>query len=191
MSKDLTRYATAAPTPTMEAFADFLIAEVFGGALPDGVDESAFRTGVALGGSTRGYFQASDAWKEDPRNYLANVEANRVAKTEERAAKAREARAKAEAREAKALADLEAAVAAAKAKVAALAAPAVEEGEEPATADSEPASGTVEPTEPTEPAVESLDATIVPEDPETILRENARRPGDPKPGDRRSRRDAA
>src|SRR5580765_4440096 len=105
----------------MEAFADFLITEVFGGTLPDGIEEGAFRTGVALGGSTRGYFQASDAWKADPRNYLANVDANRAAKAEERAAKAR----------------------------AAALAPEVAEGDsEPAPAGSEPASGNVEPGAP-------------------------------------------
>ena len=122
MSRDLTRYATAEPTPTMEAFADFLIAEVFGGELPDGIEEVAFRTGVALGGSTRNYFQASDAWKSDPRNYLANVEANRAAKAEAALDRAKAAAAKAKAREAAALAKLEAAVEAAKAKAAALAA---------------------------------------------------------------------
>ena len=133
MSKDLTRYATSEPTPTMEAFADFLIAEVFGGTLPEGVDEGSFRTGVALGGSTRNYFQASDAWKSDPRNYLANVEANRVAKNEAALERARTAAAKAKAREEAAIAKLEAAVEAAKAKAAALAAPAEEGSEEPAT----------------------------------------------------------
>jgi cell division septation protein DedD len=151
MSKDLTRYAKAEPTETMVAFADFLIAEVFGGSLPDGVDEASFRTGVALGGSTRNYFQASEAWKNDPRNYLANVEANRAKRAEERLAKAREAAAKAKAREEAAVAKLEAAVAAAKAKAEALAAPAEEPTEEPAPTDSAPASGSEEPTEkPTE-----------------------------------------
>lgn len=119
--KDLTRYAKADATPTMEAFADFLIAEVFGGTLPDGIDETSFRKGVALGGSTRNYFQASDAWKADERNYLANVEANRAKVAEDRLAKAKAARAKAEEREAAAIAKLEAAVEAAKAKALALA----------------------------------------------------------------------
>jgi hypothetical protein len=121
MTKDLTRYASADATPTMEAFADYLIAEVFGGALPDGVDEASFRKGVTLGGSTRGYFQASDAWKSDPRNYLANVEANRATKAEAALERAKAAAAKAKAREEAAIAKLAAAVEAAKAKAAALA----------------------------------------------------------------------
>lgn len=120
MTKDLTRYATADATPTMEAFADFLIAEVYGGTLPEGFDVESFRKGVALGGSTRNYFQASEAWKNDSRNYLANVETNRAAKAAESAERAKVASAKAAAREAKAIAVLEAAVAAAKAKARAL-----------------------------------------------------------------------
>jgi hypothetical protein len=80
MSKDYKAYATAKPTDTMVAFGDWLIAEVYGGTLPKGVDEKSFRAGVALGGSTRGYFQKSDAWKNDPRNYLANVDARRAEK---------------------------------------------------------------------------------------------------------------
>jgi hypothetical protein len=104
----------------MEAFADFLIAEVYGGTLPKGVSEASFRTGVALGGSTRGYVQASEAWKSDPRNYLANVEANRATKAAERAERAKVAAKKAAEREAKAIEALEAAVAAAKAKAEAL-----------------------------------------------------------------------
>jgi len=119
--KDLTRYATSEPTKTMEAFADFLIANVYGGTLPEGTDEASFRTGVSLGGSTRGYFQASDEWKEDPRNYLANVDANRAAKAAEALDRAKVAAAKAKAREEAAIAKLAAAVEAAKAKAAALA----------------------------------------------------------------------
>ena len=157
--KDLTRYATAAPTTTMEAFADFLIAEVFGGALPDGVDEAAFRTGVSLGGSTRGYFQASDAWKNDPRNYLANVEANAAKRAEESLAKAKAAKAKAEAREAAAIAKLEAAVEAAKAKAAALA-PVGEEAGEEAVADASDAVGGEE-----IPSVVEADGTVVSDGP--------------------------
>src|SRR5580765_168280 len=88
-------YATAEITPTMAAFADWLITEVFGGELPKGVDEASFRKGVALGGSTRGYFQKSDAWKADPRNYLANVEANREAKAIAKADRAKAALVKA------------------------------------------------------------------------------------------------
>lgn len=114
--KDYGRYADAKATPTMEAFADFLIAEVFGGTLPKGVNVDSFRKGVALGGSLRMDFQRSDFWKNDERNYLANVESNRAAKAEEAAAKAKAAVERAKAREEAALAKLEAAVAAAKAK---------------------------------------------------------------------------
>ena len=119
--KDLTRYATSATSPTMEAFADYLIAEVYGGTLPADFDAESFRKGVALGGSTRGYFQASDEWKSDERNYLANVDSRRLAKAEERANAAKAAKAKAEARELAAIAKFEEAVAAAKAKLSALA----------------------------------------------------------------------
>jgi len=133
MTKDLTRYATSEPTETMEAFADFLVKAVYGGALPDGIDEASFRKGVALGGSTRNYFQASDEWKADPRNYLANVEANRATKAAEALDRAREAAAKAKAREEAAIAKLAAAVEAAKAKAAALAETVEEPAEEAAT----------------------------------------------------------
>jgi hypothetical protein len=131
MTKDLTRYADAKPTETMTAFADFLIVAVYGGELPDGIDEESFRKGVALGGSTRNYFQASDEWKSDPRNYLANVEANRATKAAERAERAKIAAKKAAEREAKAIADLAAAVEAAKAKASALASAVEEPTEEP------------------------------------------------------------
>ena len=164
--KDLTRYANAAPTTTMEAFADFLIAEVFGGELPEGVDEAAFRTGVSLGGSTRGYFQASDAWKKDPRNYLANVEANAAKRAEESLAKAKAAKAKAEARESAAIAKLEAAVEAAKAKAAALA-PVADESDESAVADASDAPEGVE-----EPADESADESAP--NPATVGRRSRR-----------------
>ena len=83
MSKDYTTYATAKATDTMEAFADFLIAEVYGGQLPKGVSEVAFRKGVQLGGSLRMDFQKSESWKSDPRNYLANVDARRATKARE------------------------------------------------------------------------------------------------------------
>jgi hypothetical protein len=118
--KDLTRYATAAATPTMEAFADFLEAEVFGGKLPKGIDRDSFRKGVALGGSTRMDFQKSDAWKSDPRNYLANVEASRADRAAERAERAKVSREKAVAREEAAIAKLAEAVAAATARADAL-----------------------------------------------------------------------
>ena len=113
----------------MEAFADYLIAEVYGGTLPAEIDEIAFRKGVALGGSTRGYFQASERWKSDSRNYLANVEANRETKAAEAVARAKAARAKAALREEAAIAKLALAVEAAKAKVVALSG-VVEEGSE-------------------------------------------------------------
>ena len=129
MSKDLTRYATAKPTATMEAFADFLIAEVFGGKLPKGVDEVSFRTGVALGGSTRMDFQRSETWKADPRNYLANVDARREAKAREALEKAEAAKAKLADRIAKATAALEAAKAKAEAANAATDATATDAGE--------------------------------------------------------------
>lgn len=122
MAKDVTGYATAEVTETMDAFADYLIAEVYGGELPEEMDEATFRKAVALGGSTRMYFQKSDFWKNDSRNYLANVEANREKKVREQAEKARESAKKA-AERAKALeAKLADAVAAAKAKADALAA---------------------------------------------------------------------
>jgi hypothetical protein len=116
---DMTKYASDGISDTMAAFADYLIAEVYGGELPKGMDEATFRKAVALGGSTRGYFQKSEAWKNDPRNYLANVEANRERKAIEAAAKAKDAAAKAVARakalEAKATEAAKAAAAKAKA----------------------------------------------------------------------------
>ena len=115
-------YATKEITPTQEAFADWILAEVFGGNLPKGLNVDSFRRSVALGGSLRSQFQKSDWWKNDSRNYLANVEANRAAKTAEKAEKAKEQAAKAVARAAKLEKDAADAVAAAKAKAAALAA---------------------------------------------------------------------
>lgn len=120
--KDVSGYATREISPTMEAFADYLIAEVYGGTLPAEIDEVAFRKGVALGGSTRGYFQASERWKSDPRNYLANVDSRREAKAEEAKAKAEEAIRKANERAAKATAALEEIRAKAEAKAAEIAA---------------------------------------------------------------------
>jgi hypothetical protein len=102
MSKDYRSYATSEISPTMAAFADFLIAEVYEGKLPADFDEATFRRAVALGGSTRGYFQKSEAWHSDPRNYLANVDANRAAKAVEAAARAEESAKKAAERLAKA-----------------------------------------------------------------------------------------
>ncbi|HEV2698976.1 MAG TPA: hypothetical protein VGU90_13345 [Terriglobales bacterium] len=66
--KDYTVYADKQITPTMEAFADWLIDEVFEGDMPRGFDEDSFRKGVALGGSTRMDFQRSTFWAEDDRN---------------------------------------------------------------------------------------------------------------------------
>lgn len=65
--KDFTVYADKDITPTMEAFADFLIDEVFEGDISD-YDEESFRKGVALGGSVRMDFQRSQFWADDPRN---------------------------------------------------------------------------------------------------------------------------
>lgn len=141
--KDVSGYATRKISPTMEAFADYLIAEVFGGTLPDGIEEVAFRKGVALGGSTRGYFQASERWKNDPRNYLANVEANAEKRAEERAAKAAEALRKANERAAKAVEALEAAKAKAEAKAAEIAARLAEEGSEEGSEEGAPTPETV------------------------------------------------
>jgi hypothetical protein len=66
--KDYTVYADKDITPTMDAFADFLIEEVYEGELPPDMDEESFRKGVALGGSVRMDFQRSSFWAEDPRN---------------------------------------------------------------------------------------------------------------------------
>src|ERR1700751_631121 len=73
-SKDYTVYADKPITPTMEAFADFLIDDVYEGDLPKGFDEDSFRKGVALGGSTRMDFQRSEYWADDPRNRRNRVE---------------------------------------------------------------------------------------------------------------------
>ena len=109
---EFAKYATAKPSDTMDAFADWLIAEVFDGKLPKGIDLESFKKGVQLGGSTRGYFQKSEWWKADSRNYLNNVEARRAAKAAEQLEKANAAAKKAADR----IAKLEALVAAAKAK---------------------------------------------------------------------------
>ena len=106
MAKNLRDYATKAPTETMVAFADWLIAEVYGGELPKGVSEEAFRKGVALGGSTRMDFQKSDFWKNDPRNYLARVESGRAEKIRAASEKAAETSRKAAERAAKLAAEV-------------------------------------------------------------------------------------
>ena len=123
MTVDVKRYANAEITPTMDAFADYLIAEVYGGTLPKGMHEATFRKAVALGGSTRGHFQKSEMWKSDPRNYLDNVEANRVKKIEEAKARAAATAKKSADR----LAALEAKLVAARTAAEAKVAPAVEE----------------------------------------------------------------
>lgn len=67
--EDLSRYADKSPTGTMDAFADWLIDEVYGGEFPGTQkDEKAFRNGVRLGGTLRMEFQASDYWRADERN---------------------------------------------------------------------------------------------------------------------------
>ena len=104
--RDYRAYATAKTSPTMEAFADFLIAKVYDGKLPKGLDEASFRKGVALGGSTRGYFQSSEEWKTDARNYLANADARKAVREAEKLEAARKAAAKVADRIAKAEAAL-------------------------------------------------------------------------------------
>ena len=67
--RDFTAYADKVPTGTMQAFADWIIDEVFGGEFPGTQkDEKAFRNGVRLGGTLRMEFQASDYWRADERN---------------------------------------------------------------------------------------------------------------------------
>lgn len=72
--KDFTNYADKEITPTMEAFADFLVDEVYDGELPEDFDEDSFRKGVALGGSVRMDFQRSEYWAADERNRKNRVE---------------------------------------------------------------------------------------------------------------------
>jgi predicted metal-binding transcription factor (methanogenesis marker protein 9) len=122
MATEFAAYATKEITPTQEAFADWILEVVFEGNLPKGLNAESFRRSVALGGSLRSQFQKSDWWKNDDRNYLRNVEANRAEKSAERAVKAKEQAAKAVARAAKLEKDAADAVAAAKAKAAELAA---------------------------------------------------------------------
>ncbi len=111
--KDLKTYATDDITPTMAAFAEWLQNET-------GYEVDA-RT-VALAGTLRSQFQASDWWKQDARNYKSNIDANREAKAAERIAKAQDAAKKAQERAARLEADLKKSIAAAKAKADALAA---------------------------------------------------------------------
>ena len=65
--RDFTVYAEKDISPTMEAFADWLI-EVTGIELANQRAEDNFRKGVQLGGTLRMQFQQSDEWAEDDRN---------------------------------------------------------------------------------------------------------------------------
>jgi hypothetical protein len=112
--KDYTEYATKDITPTMVAFHEWLQNET-------GL-ELDLRS-VALAGSLRGDFQASESWKADARNPRNGAEARREAKVQEQLAKAEAAAKKAQER----IAKLEAAVADAKAKAKADAKKAAEE----------------------------------------------------------------
>ena len=125
MSKDYRDYATKDITPTMEAFHAWLEQET-------GLKLDP-RT-VALAGSLRSDFQASEFWKADSRNYKANIEANREAKAQERAVKAKEAAERAIARAKDAEAKANEAAKAAKAKADALAKKAAEEAKAAAKA---------------------------------------------------------
>lgn len=112
MAKDYKAIAAKDITPTMAAFAEWLRAET-------GVEVDA--RSVALAGSLRNDFQQSESWKNDARNYKANVEANREAKAKERAEAAKAALIKAQERVKDAEAKAAEAVKAAKAKADALA----------------------------------------------------------------------
>lgn len=109
MSKDYRTYATKEITPTMAAFCEWLQNET-------GLELDA--RSVALAGSLRMDFQKSDFWKSHEANYLANVEANRETKAQERVVKAQEAAKKAQERAKAAEAKLAEAAKAAKAKAA-------------------------------------------------------------------------
>lgn len=117
MSKNYTEYAAKDITPTMEAFHAWLEAET--GLKLD-------PRSVALAGSLRQDFQKSEFWKNDSRNYLANVEATRETKAREAAERAKAAAAKAAERANEAERKLQEAAKAAKAKADALAAKAKE-----------------------------------------------------------------
>ena len=106
MSQDYRSYATKEITPTMEAFHAWLEQET-------GLKLDA-RT-VALAGSLRSDFQASEFWKADSRNYKANIEANREAKAKAKVESAKAAQKRAAERVAKAESDAKAAIAKAKA----------------------------------------------------------------------------
>jgi hypothetical protein len=111
MANEYASYKTNEISPTLKAFAEWLRIET-----GYDVDERS----VAMGGGVlRTKFQQSEWWKNDSRNYLANVEANRAAKDAEAAAKAKDALAKATARVKAAEDKAKASLAAAKAKEAA------------------------------------------------------------------------
>lgn len=104
--KDYTEYATKDITPTMEAFAEWLVKET-------GYAVDA-RT-VALAGSLRGDFQASESWKADERNPRNGAAERAEAKAKARIEAAKKAQERVSARIAKAEAELAAAKKAAKA----------------------------------------------------------------------------
>jgi hypothetical protein len=87
---EYTGHATKAITPTQEAFAEWILAEVFDGNLPKGLNKESFNRAIALGGSLRSQFQKSEWWKADSRNYLANVDARRETKAREALERAEE-----------------------------------------------------------------------------------------------------
>ena len=120
MAKDYREMATKEITLTMVAFHEWLQNET-------GL-ELDLRS-VALAGSLRNDFQASDWWKADARNYKANVEANREIKARERADAAKAALVKAQERAKAAEAKAVEAAKAAKAKADALAAKTATDGE--------------------------------------------------------------
>lgn len=66
-ARDYTVYATKDFTPTMVAFADWLIDEV-GLEFANAKAEALFRQGVALGGTLRMEFQRSDFWGDHEDN---------------------------------------------------------------------------------------------------------------------------
>jgi hypothetical protein len=85
-AKDYTAYADKDPTPTMEDFADWLIAEVFEDNLED-LDEDSFREGVRLGGTLRMEFQASEFNQTRRAERAAEREDAAAAKSKPEAAK--------------------------------------------------------------------------------------------------------
>jgi hypothetical protein len=108
MANEYASYKTNEISPTLVAFAEWL------------VEETGYQVdvrSVAMGGGVlRTKFQQSEWWKNDPRNYKANVEANKAKKDVEAAAKAKDVLEKAKKRLADAEAKAKASLAAAKAK---------------------------------------------------------------------------